>query len=176
MATVSTFLVVIASGLVRDIYQRFLRPQATLREIRLLSYILMIVVGAVAVGANVRPVAYLQNIVVFSSTSAAASFLVPLVMSSYWRRATAVGTLASMLAGAATMFVLFAIGWNQTVDPMIGAKTSFRPYYLLGLEPIVWGLVASLVAGVVVSLCSSPPTPAVVNKLFGEVLGRDGRA
>jgi Na+/proline symporter len=128
----------------------------------------MVVVGAIAIAANVRPVKYLQNIVVFSSTSAAASFLVPLVMSSYWRRATAAGALASMLAGCATVLCLFAIGWNQPSDPMIGAKTGFRPYYLLNLEPIVWGLAASLVAGVVFSLWTSPPPRAVVDKLFGK--------
>jgi SSS family solute:Na+ symporter/sodium/pantothenate symporter len=151
MATVSTYLVVIASGLVRDIYQRFLRPHATQREIRLLSYSLMVIVGAIALVANIRPVAYLQAIVVFSGTGAAATFLVPIVMAAYWHRATAAGALAAMLAGAGTMFCLFAMGWMGP-DPMIGAKTSFRPYFLLGMEPIVWGLCMSLIAGVGVSL------------------------
>jgi sodium/pantothenate symporter len=38
MATVSTYLVVIASGVVRDVYQRMLRPQAGDTEIRRVSY------------------------------------------------------------------------------------------------------------------------------------------
>ena len=38
MATVSSYLVVIASGLVRDVYQRGFRPHATQRELRWMTY------------------------------------------------------------------------------------------------------------------------------------------
>src|SRR5690606_31438636 len=62
MATVSSYLVVIASGLVRDVYLRFFRRDASPREVRYLTYATMIGVGLVAVAANVRPVAYLQAI------------------------------------------------------------------------------------------------------------------
>ena len=169
MSTVSSYLVLIASGLVRDVYQRFLRPGASEQEVRWLSYVLMACVGVVAVAANIRPVAYLQAIVVFSGTSAAATFLVPLIMAAYWRRATAVGILAAMLAGAGTMLSLFAAGWClgwQGYDPMIGQATRFRPYFLFGFEPIIWGLCASLIAGVTVSLCTRPPDPALIRRLF----------
>lgn len=169
MATVSSYLVVIASGIVRDIYQRFFRPGASDAELRTMSQLSMIVVGAAAVAANVKPVAYLQAIVVFASTSSAASFVVPALMMAYWRRATTAGALAAMLAGAATMLGLFAAGSLLSLagyDPMIGPATRFRPYYLLGLEPIVWGLAASLVAGVGVTLATSPPDPRIVRALF----------
>ncbi len=169
MATVSTYLVVIASGIVRDVYQRLLRPEASDAELRRLSRWSMVVVGLVAVAANLRPVAYLQAIVVFSSTSAAASFVVPALMTAFWRRATAAGTLGAMLAGAATMLGLFATGWVlswQGNDPMIGPATSFRPYYLLDLEPILWGLTASLVAGVGLSLVTKPPRPDLLRRAF----------
>ena len=55
MATVSSYLVVIASGLVRDVYQRFMNPQASGYELRRLSYVAMIAVGAIAVLANIDP-------------------------------------------------------------------------------------------------------------------------
>jgi SSS family solute:Na+ symporter/sodium/pantothenate symporter len=169
MATVSSYLVVISSGIVRDVYQRFLRPGASDAELRRLSRLAMVVVGGVAVLANLRPVAYLQAIVVFASTSSAATFVVPALMLAFWRRATRAGVLAAMAAGSATMLGLFAAGWIGALrgfDPMIGPATRFRPYYLLGLEPVVWGLPASLVAGVVVSLLTEPPPPEVVRPLF----------
>jgi len=169
MATVSSYLVVISSGVVRDVYQRFLRPSAGDAELRRLSHLSMVVVGVVAVAANLRPVAYLQTIVVFSGTSAAATFVVPALMMAFWRRATMIGTLAAMLVGSAVMLALFAAGsalsW-QGYDPMIGPATGFRPYYLLGLEPIVWGLTASLATGVGVSLITAPPSPELVSRLF----------
>jgi Na+/pantothenate symporter len=80
MATVSGYLVVIASGLVRDIYQRFVNPEANEYVIRRLSYLVMIGIGVIAVALNLRPVPYLQVLVVFSGTGAAASFVVPALM------------------------------------------------------------------------------------------------
>lgn len=169
MATVSSYLVVIASALVRDLYHRFIHAAATDRELRLLSYTVMILVGAVAFAANIQPVEYLQAIVVFSGTGAAATFVVPALMAAYWRRATAAGALAAMLGGASTMIGLyvtgFVDGWRG-FDPMIGQATKFRPYFLLDLDPIVWGLAASLVCGIVVSLLTSPPQESVVSRLF----------
>jgi sodium/pantothenate symporter len=165
MATVSSFLVVIASGLVRDLYQRFLRPDASIAEIKRLTYAAMILVGAVAFVANLRPVAYLQALVVFSGSGAASSFVVPAAMACYWRRATAAGADAAMAAGAATILGLYITGFLGD-DPKIGQATDFRPYFLLGLDPIIWGLAASLISGLTVSLLTTPPSPQLVSRLF----------
>jgi SSS family solute:Na+ symporter/sodium/pantothenate symporter len=51
-------------------------------------------------------------------------------------------------------------------DPMIGQATAFRPYYLGGMEPIIWGITASLLAGVIGSLLTLPPKAAVVSLVF----------
>jgi SSS family solute:Na+ symporter/sodium/pantothenate symporter len=187
MATVSCYLLVIASGLVQDLYLRFWRPDASVKEIRRVTYAAMTLVGCIAIAANIRPASYLQAIVVFSGTSAAATFVVPALMACYWRRATAAGVLAAMLSGAGTMFCLFGIGWIGTAleplladdsapailqwcaplirDPKIGIA-GFRPYFLLGMDPIVWGLAASAVVGVLVSLTTSPPEPERIARYF----------
>jgi SSS family solute:Na+ symporter/sodium/pantothenate symporter len=190
MATVSCYLLVIASGLVRDIYLRFLRPHAGVREIRLLTAAVMILVGLLAIAANIRPVKYLQALVVFSGASGAATFAVPALMTAYWRRGTAKGAVAAMLAGAGTMFSLFALGWVQRLaqnavadgdasalwqtlagwlgpDPLIGIAGPFRPYFVMGLDPVLWALAASAIAGVTVSLCTAPPPPQHIERMFG---------
>jgi sodium/pantothenate symporter len=165
MATVSSYLVVISSGLVRDIYQRYINPGAGTHDLRRLSYIVMILVGAIAIAANIKPVAYLQAIVVFSGTSAAATFCVPALMVAFWRRATSGGVAAAMLAGTMAMLALYVVGF-YTADPKIGSVTSFRPYFLLRLDPLIWGLSASLLAGISVSYATAPPSPQIVSKLF----------
>ena len=162
MATVSSYLLVIASGLVRDVYQRFINPQVTDHEIRRLTYVVMIGIGVVAVGLNIDPVQQLQMLVVFSSGCAASGFLIPTVMMCYWRRATAAGTIAAMLAGALAAFGLNMVG--LVIAYRTG--TSFAAYALLGFDPIVWGLAMSLVTGIVVSLCTKPPDAALISKLF----------
>lgn len=172
MATVSSYLVVIASGLVRDVYQRFINPQAGTHDLRRLSYLAMIAIGAIGILANIKPVAYLQAIVVFSGTGAAATFCVPALMLAYWRRANVPGMLAGMFAGAGTMVVLYGLGFLEAfgMDVLpkqnIGPVTTFHPYYLFEIDPLLWGLAASLVAGVSVSLATPAPDAELVSRLF----------
>jgi len=164
MATVSSYLLVIASGLVRDVYQRFISPAATEHELRRLTYVVMIAIGAIAVALNVFPVKHLQTFVVFSSGCAASAFLMPTIMMCYWRRATAAGTIAAMLAGAAASSALTLTGLVIAIQK--GKPSDFHAYELLGFEPLLWGLSSSLVAGILVSLITRPPDEKLVSKLF----------
>jgi SSS family solute:Na+ symporter/sodium/pantothenate symporter len=164
MATVSSYLLVIASGLVRDVYQRFISPTASEHELRRLTYAVMIAIGAIAVGLNIFPVKHLQTFVVISSGCAASSFLMPTLMMCYWRRATAAGTIAAMLSGAATSSALSLTG--LVIAFRAGKPSEFRPYELYGFDPLIWGLTASLLAGVLVSLVTRPPEERLVSKLF----------
>ena len=110
MATVSTYLVVIASGVVRDIYQRFLRPRAGDDEIRRVSHVVMILFGLIGVvGEHPARSNFLQTLIVFSTTATASTFVAPALMLAFWRRATAAGTIAAMLAGAGTILALFIV-------------------------------------------------------------------
>jgi SSS family solute:Na+ symporter/sodium/pantothenate symporter len=165
MATVSAYLVVIASGLVRDLYQRFINPRATEKQLRFWTRAAMIGVGLVAVALNVNPVRYLQAVVVFSSGCSGASFIVPCLMLCYWRRATAAGVLAAMISGAATMLTLYLIGFSLP-DPKIGNATDFRPYFLSGLEPMMWAIPVSALVGIVVSVLTRPPSEDLVARFF----------
>jgi SSS family solute:Na+ symporter/sodium/pantothenate symporter len=165
MATVSTYLVVISSGLVHDVYQRMIRPGASERELRLLTYGVTLVIGLMAIAANIWPVRYLQAMVVLSASSSAAAFVVPGVMVAYWRRATAAGVIAAMVVGVGLVCGLYLIGM-RTPDPLIGQATSIRPYYLLGFDPMVWGITSSLVAGLTVSMLTRQPSEPFLRQVF----------
>jgi SSS family solute:Na+ symporter/sodium/pantothenate symporter len=149
MATVSTFLVVIASGVVRDIYQRFFNPNASERALKWLSRTTIFTAGAVTVLFTISPAKYLQTYIVLGGALAAASFLVPVAMGLYWRRATAAGAFAAMICGAGTVAIFH-----------------FFPSIRLGIQPFTWGLIFSLPAGVLGSLLTPPPAPAHVSALF----------
>lgn len=167
MSTVSSYLVVLSSGAVRDIYQRFFRPQATRDELRLAAWIAMILAGVISVAVMWTPPDFLQVFIVFSTSGAAATFLVPALIACYWRRATTAGTLAGMLAGAATVLLLYIVGILQLVAPQaIGAVSGFRPWFLLGLDPLIWGLLASSMSAVIVSYCTAPLDPKLISRLF----------
>jgi hypothetical protein len=110
MSTVSGFLLIVASGLVRDVYQRFLRPGASEREIEWASYSATVGIGLLAAAIALKPPRYLQLIVVFASAGMASAFLMPVLMGAFWRRATAAGALAAMGVGAGVTLLLYAFG------------------------------------------------------------------
>lgn len=175
LSTVSGWLLIISSGLVRDLYQRFLRPAATEKEIARASYIGTVAVGLVVATIAIKPPDYLQLLVVFASTGLAAAFLVPAFMGCYWRRATAAGAVAALVGGAAVTLLLYAIGkggdaWTNALglppNPPIGPAKGLRPYYLLGFDPCVWGILASVLLGVGVSLVTRRPDAARLSLLF----------
>src|SRR5262249_38846108 len=62
LSTVSGWLLIISSGLVRDLYQRFLRPTASEREIAWASYAGTVAVGVAVALVAIHPPAYLQLI------------------------------------------------------------------------------------------------------------------
>jgi SSS family solute:Na+ symporter/sodium/pantothenate symporter len=170
MSTVSGFLLIISSGLVRDVYQRFLRPSASEKEIEWASYSATVAVGLMVAVVALRPPEFLQLIVVFASSGMASSFLMPAILGCFWRRATAGGALAAMLVGAGVTLGLYGYGsylGRNGIDQGIGPPSSgFGAYYLLGFEPCVWGLSLSLVAGIVGSLATAPPDPKRIALLF----------
>ena len=167
MASVSSFLVLIASGMVRDVYQRFFRPNASDNEVKRASHLAMILLGLIALAFNLQPVKYLQSLIVLSSATTASAFVMPALMTAYWRRATSAGAMAAMVIGSGTSIVLYIVGWMRP-DPMVGEAGAFLPYYVAGIHPIVWGMAASVVAGFVVSLVTQPPPEHLISALFDE--------
>lgn len=185
MASVSCFVLVIASGLVEDIYAKYINRNATEAQLRRATTISMVAVGVIAILANLNPPYYLQALVQLSSSAGAATFIAPLMMACYWRRANAVGVLSGMLSGFLVFFGMNACGWFQNwasanaatewgqwllsvlgPDPLIGPAGMFRPYYILGVDPIIWGLLASMIGGVAGTLMSPPPPAELVKRFF----------
>ncbi|MDP1796006.1 MAG: sodium:solute symporter, partial [Planctomycetaceae bacterium] len=187
MASVSCFVLVIASGLVQDLYLRFLRPNAGEVEIRRATRWSMVIVGTIGVLAVLNPPVYLQALIVFSGSAGAAAFVTPALMACYWRRGTAAGVLAAMLCGFAVHLGLYAVGWvhnwalgfgdNATglalsirnvlgPDMMIGVASAFRPYFLLGIDPVLWAMLVSAIAGVGVSLLTKPPSEDHLQRIY----------
>jgi sodium/pantothenate symporter len=167
MATISAFLVQISSAFVQDIYHRWINPDAPEETLKRLSYASILLVALVAAAATLNSPRFLQAIIVFAGGSNACAFLFPAIMGAFWPRATARGALASMLAGVLTVGGLYLAGILSRVDPGIGEKSNLFPIYLLGIAPFVWGLVASVVAGITVSLMDAPPKREQVERFFG---------
>ena len=86
--------------------------------------------------------------------------LFPLIFAAlYWRRVTKAGAIASVLAAAGTWLVLFYDGLIARVD-------TSGDYLIGGVMPVAIMFAASAIALIVVSLLTSPPPRAVVDRFF----------
>ena len=89
------------------------------------------------------------------------SGLVPVVVAAlYWRRATAVGAMASVIATAVAWVVLF------TLD---GRHAGGGEFLIGGVMPVTFIVGASAVAMVVGSMASKPPGDEVLDRFFPRV-------
>jgi len=158
MSTMDSFLLLVSSALVRDIYQRDINPDASEKTIKRLTYIATICVGTIAMVGAINPPVYLQDIIVYTSSGLAASFLAPMAMGLYWRRVNTRGAIAGMLCGFLAHLALYVGGYIY--------YGRFQPVLLFDLDPIMPGMAISLLVVIIVSLCTSPPPKDHVRKYF----------
>ena len=159
MSTVDSFLLVISSGLVRDIYQRSINPKVTDRNVKRMSYACTIVVGAAAMLGAMNPPQFLQDIIVYTGSGLAACFLAPMMFGLYAPRATRAGAIAGMGGGFLAHLSMYLAGWAVN-------GSFYRPWKLAGIDPVVIGLVVSFLAVFLVSRWTPPPDKETVQRYF----------
>ena len=159
MSTVDSFLLVISSAVVRDIYQRNINPDASERTIKWISYLTTFAVGIIALAGAIKPPEFLQDIIVYVGSGLAACFLFPVVAALYWKRSNLAGCVAGMLGGFAVHLSMHLIG-------MVVNGRFVNAYRVFGLDPVVVGLFASLACVLVVTPLTPPPSEALVRRYF----------
>ena len=158
MSTVDSFLLMISSALVRDIYQRNVNPEATEKKIKYLSYTITMIAGLGAMCGAMNPPEFLQDIIVYTGSGLAACFLAAVVYALYWPRANAPGCIAAMLSGFGIHLTMYLIGFLD--------GTGFTPYKFMNMDPIIISLFTSFLVGYVVTLKTAPPPEDLVRKYF----------
>lgn len=167
MSTVDSFLLVISSAVVRDVYQRNINPDASERTMKRLAYGCTLVVGIIAMLGAVNPPQFLQDIIVYVGSGLAACFLAPMVYALYWPRVNAHGAVAAMLGGFAAHLSMYLLG-------MVFNGSFFNPFKVLGFDPTVIGLLVSFAAGYVVTRVTPVPPDDLVEKYFFRATRRSG--
>jgi Na+/pantothenate symporter len=145
MSSVDSFLLMVSSSVVRDIYQNRVNPSASERQLKRLSYLVTVVVGTLAMLAVLNPPQYLQDLIVFATSGLAGCFLMPVLLGLYWPRMTAMGAIAGMLGGLGCHLLLYIAGYL--------IEDKFTAYQLLEFNPFLWSLTVSGLLGWLCSLC-----------------------
>lgn len=160
MSSLDAQFLALGSMFTNDIVARFV-PQKRFSERQLLwigrVFILVVVAISYLISLRLQDSVRVFKLGVWCFNGFASLF--PLVFASiYWKRLTRAGAYASVLAAAAVWFWLFR-------DAQYGAIDEHLHF---GLTPVTWVFTASTVALVVVSLMTKPPTPATIEKFFGD--------
>jgi len=159
MSTVDSFILMISSSVVRDVYQQSIHPNASQRSLKWISYGTTLGIGAVATIGALYPPQFLQYIIVFTGGGLAVAFLAPVALGVYWPRFNTSGAIMSMALGIAVYVVLYLIGFI-----ILNEITPVRP---LGLDPLIWGFLASLLGGWVGAYLATPNSKDTLEKFFG---------
>jgi sodium/proline symporter len=143
MSTADSLLLQAGSVASRDLYERFLNPRATERQMVLVSRGLVLAIGAGGyVVALVQPPA-IFDVVIFATSVLGSAFAPAFFCAVWWRKANTPGAIASMIAGAAT-----SVGWEWA---KLADSTT--------VHPMAAGLLASSVTMVAVSLLTAKTRP-----------------
>lgn len=153
MSCADTFAASGASCLSRDIYQRYLRPEATMKEMLVVNRgSVLVIVGFATLGSFF--INSIIDAIHIATFIASASYFFVLMGGLYWKRATAPGAAASLCTGF-LLQVAFVIIDAVKTQPM-------SPAYLETIHPLFMGhgVIISMAAGGLVFMGVSLMTTA----------------
>lgn len=159
-STANTFLMIPSTNLARDIYQRFLHPRATERQVVLFQRVMIVVVGATAYLLATQFTSILA--MAFTAYTMVGAGLTPALLAAFlWKRVTPQGGTASIAAGmlVTVLITVFQHPLSAWVSGFYGGTVDITEFMIY---PAV---AASILCLVVVSLLT-PPSPEARWKPF----------
>ncbi len=151
LSTAGSYLLAPATCLVRDIYQRFLHPQASERSLVVLLRVVVIGLGLIAYHLSTLSDEFLE-VALLAYTIYGAGITPALIAAFFWRRATAAGAMSSILSGTAVTLLWYKF---QTQLGAWGA-----------VDAVVPAIAVSLSTLITVSLLTRPEAPEKVDPFF----------
>ena len=151
VSTANSFLLTPSTNLMRDVYQRFINPTVSDRQIVVYTRMVVVVIGAIGyVAGNFFPT--ILSMALWAYTMYGAGITPALLGALLWKRATPFGGVASIAVGMTTTLCWEVFALARSVDG--------NPDYLFGWQTIFPALALSVLTLVLVSLGTKPLDPA----------------
>lgn len=152
MSTVDSQLLVVVGAMVNDLYTNYINPKAknNAKLTAKVSYGATVVVGVIIFMIAFNPPPLMVWLNLYANAGLISTFIWTVILGLYWKRANASGALASIIVGTGS-YILFDNIW-------------VRPF---GTHNIVLPLVLSLIAFVLVSVCTEAPDDEVMDLFWG---------
>lgn len=148
MSTVDSQLLISVGAIVNDIYAGIINPNV--KKTAGLTFSAAIVIGAIVFVASFNPPELMIWLNLHALSGLIATFLWPVILGLYWKRANAAGAFASVLAGISSYMIFFYL------VP--------RP---LGAHAITVTLLIALSAFVVTTYLTKKPDDHIIRKFWG---------
>ncbi|WP_301959533.1 sodium/proline symporter PutP [uncultured Dialister sp.] len=143
MSTSSSQLLVTSSAVSRDLFQAFLKRDASEKTLIRVSRLSVLLVSAIAVYLGSDPNSYIFSIVSYAWAGFGACFGATVLLSLYWKRMTLKGAYAGVIVGGLTVLIWKHFEW-------------------FGLYELVPGFFFSVAAIVIVSLMDKKPSETIL--------------
>ncbi len=149
VSTADSFLLSSSSSLLRDVYQRFLRPDADDAHLLRMARVLVGVLAAVAFVLALDTSGFFE-IALFAYTIYGVGITPVLLAAIFWKRATPAGAVASLVASTSTAIAWKTGGGSEWAVRMLGQPESVR------IDAVIPAVLVATVALVGVSLVTRP--------------------
>ncbi|MBP2030048.1 SSS family solute:Na+ symporter [Methanohalophilus levihalophilus] len=151
MSSADTFATSGASSLSRDIYQRFIKPDATMKEMLVINRVcVLIIIAAATIGSFL--IDGIIEAIHIATFIASASYFFPLMGGLYWKRATKQGAMAGLIVGAVVQISLVAYDLYMTPPFATAHLETIHP--ILMSHGVIVGMALSGIAFFGVSLAT----------------------
>lgn len=160
ISTGMNYLLSPTTTIMRDIYQRFIKKEASQRNMVALQKVFVVFLGVVAFFLAMRLTSVLE-MAFFAYTIYGVAITPALIAALAWKRATKAGGLTSIISGTAACIVLKVLA--EVLPPDKAPEGD--PW---GIPIIFPALIISLGSLIVVSLLTKKPKPEELEKFFPE--------
>ncbi|MCH7783165.1 sodium/proline symporter [candidate division KSB1 bacterium] len=143
ISTVDSLLILLSSAVVRDVYQKVFRPDASQKKIVFLGKLVTVIIGLSAFMFSLTENRLIFWFVLFAWAGIGSAFCPVIILSLFWKRITKEGAIAGMIGGF-TVAMVWVIAFSEST----------------GLYEMIPGFISSFLIAYVVSLFTQPPAGA----------------
>ena len=143
MSTADSLLLQTGSIASRDLFERFIRPEASEKEMVIVARILVLTIAVIGYFVALVEPPTVFGIVIFATSVLGSAFLPAFVCAVWWQKANTAGALTSMIVGAGVAFLWEFFGLVETTQ----------------MHPMFTGVLGSSITMYVVSLATQKSNP-----------------
>ena len=158
VSTADSFLLIPATNLTRDVYSRYINPDATEKQILFISRFLVLILGLIAF----LLVSKFKTILgaAFTAYNIYGTSITPSLLAAFlWKRATKEGAIASIITGAVVTII-----WSFFL-PNWGGFSNLNPF----LQELTYpASILSVLSLITVSLLTPAPSESKVKPFFND--------